>query len=85
MDEKSESRAGLRRLPAPVGTQESLPLGIETGQRLGAGEVGEVIAALAVLGLVVDDPVDDLDLADVEIALVVGGVVPGIPQAELDR
>ncbi len=43
-----------------------------------------MVAALAVLGLVVDDAVLDLDLAGVEVALEVGLVVPGVPQAELD-
>jgi hypothetical protein len=43
-----------------------------------------VVAALAVLGLVIDDAVLDFDLADVEVALEVGGVVLGVPQAELD-
>jgi hypothetical protein len=49
-----------------------------------------VIAALAVLGLVVDrravgPVVLDLDLADGEVALVVRLVVLGVPQAELDE
>ena len=43
-----------------------------------------MIAALAVLGLVVDDAVLDFDLAGIEVALEVGGVVLRIPQAELD-
>ena len=50
----------------------------------GAGEVGEVVAPFTVFGLVVDDAVFHFDLADVEIALEIGGIVPGIPQAKLD-
>jgi hypothetical protein len=46
-----------------------------------------MIAALAVLALVVDHPAlgIDLDLADREVALKVRGVVPGIPETELQR
>jgi hypothetical protein len=51
---------------------------------LRTGEVGEVVAALAVLGLVIDDAVFHFDLAGIEVALEVGGVVLRIPQAELD-
>ncbi len=43
-----------------------------------------MVAALAILGLVIDDLVFDLDLADAEVALEVGGVVLRVPQAELD-
>jgi hypothetical protein len=43
-----------------------------------------VVAALAVLGLVIDHAVFDFHLAGVEVALEVGGVVLRIPQAELD-
>ena len=70
---------------AAVRPEEGLTLRVEAGQRLGAGEIGEMVAALAVLGLVVDDAPLDLDLADVVIALEVGGVVLRVPQAELDR
>ena len=75
----------LRPVPAAPRPEEGLALGVEAGERLRAGEPGEVVAPLAVLGLVVDDLVLDLDLAGVEIALEVGGVVVGFPQAELDR
>ena len=75
---------GQRFAPIAVRPEESVALGIEAGQRLGAGEVGEVIAALAVLGLVIDHAVFDLDLAGAVVALVVRGVVPRIPQRELD-
>ena len=50
-----------------------------------AGEPGEMIAALPVLRLVIDDFVFDLHLPDAEIALEIGGIVLGIPEAELDR
>ncbi len=76
---------GGRTTPAPVGAEEGIALRVEARERLGAGEVGEVIAALSVLGLVVDDAVFDLDLSGGEIALEVGLVVPGIPETELDR
>jgi hypothetical protein len=44
-----------------------------------------VVATLPVLRLVIDDAVVHLDLADREVALEVGGIVAGVPQAELDR
>src|SRR3990172_1500161 len=75
---------GSRRLPTSIRPEEGLALRVEPGQRFGAGEVGEVIAALAVLGLVIDHTVIDLDLADGKIALEVGEVVPCVPKAELD-
>ncbi len=74
-----------RLVEPPVGAEEGLALGVETGQRLGAGEVGEVVAALPVLGLVVDHAVGDLDLPGGVVPLVVGGVVLRVPQGELDR
>ena len=76
---------GDRAVPAAVRAEERVALRVEAGQRLRAGEVREVVAPLAVLGLVVDDAVVDLDLARREVALEVGGVVLGVPQAELDR
>src|SRR3989304_2404358 len=77
------SGGGGGGVPAAVWPQEGLALGVESHHRFGGGQVGEVIAALAILGLVVDHPVDDLDLAERVIGLEVGGVVPGIPQAKL--
>ena len=71
-------------VPAAVTAQEGLALGVEAAAFGGAGEVGKVVAALAILGLVIDDAVFDLDLADGEVALEVGGVVLRIPEAELD-
>ncbi len=44
-----------------------------------------MIAPLAVLGLVVDHAVFYFDFAGVEISLEIGGVIVGVPQAELDR
>ena len=75
----------LRGVPAAVCAQESFALGIKASQRLGTGEVGKMIAALAVFGLVIDHAAFDLDLPGVEIALEIGGVILGIPQAEFDR
>ena len=70
-----------RLVESPVRAEEGLALGVEPGQRLGAGEVGEVVAALAVLGLVVDHAVGDLDLAGGVVPLVVRGVVLARPRA----
>ncbi len=75
---------GLRRVPATVGAEECLALCLEGDRRLRAGEVGEVIAPLSVLGLVVDDALHHFHFADVEVALEVGCVVLCIPERELD-
>ena len=73
----------IRPFPASIWAQEGIALGIEAGQRLTAGEPGEVVATLPVLGLVIDDTVLDLDLTDRVVALEVGGVVVGVPEAPL--
>ena len=75
---------GQRPVPAAVRPEERVAVGVEARRALRAGEEGEVVAPLAVLGLVVDHAVLDLDLAGREVALVVGRVVVGVPQAELD-
>ena len=54
---------GDRPIPAAVWAQERVTLRVEAGQRGRAGEEGKVVPPLAVLGLVVDDPVLYLDLA----------------------
>ena len=74
---------GLWLVPTAVAAEKSFALRIEAAWR-GAAEVSEVIAALAIFGLVVDDAVFHLDLAGIEVALEVGGVVLRIPQAEFD-
>jgi hypothetical protein len=60
-------------------------LGVVTGGRLGAGEVGEVGAALPVLASVANDAVVHLDLAHRIVPLEVRGIVLRVPEAELDR
>ena len=72
-------------IPAAPGPKEILPLGVEAFQLLGTGEEREVFAAFAVLGLVINDLVDDLDLAGGKIALEIGEVVERFPQAEFGR
>ena len=80
-----------RRLAeAVVGADERVAVGVEAvGPRVHAVD-GVVVAALAVLGLVehgrpVRAVLLDLDLADRQVALVVGLVVLRVPQAELDE
>ena len=73
----------LGRVKAVVQAQEGLHVGIETGDGRVHGVEGIVIAALTVLGLVVDDAVLDLDFTGGEVALEVQHIVRGIPQAEL--
>ena len=73
-----------RVVPTAIGAKECIALRVEAGKFFRAGEIREVIAALAILGLVIDDPVHNLDLAGAEIALEVGGVILGVPETELD-
>ena len=75
----------LGGLKATVRAQERFTLGIKPRQFFGTGKVSEVIAALAVLGLVVDHAIHHLDLTGAEVALEVGHVVLGIPQRELHK
>ena len=44
-----------------------------------------MVAPLAVFGLMVDDTVLHFNFAGVQVALVVGGVIPGIPETELHQ
>lgn len=43
-----------------------------------------MVAPLAVFGFVVDHALLNLDLTGIEITLVVGSVIPGIPQGKLN-
>ena len=72
-------------LKTTVRSQERVPLGVETGERLRAGEISEVVPALAVLRFVVNDAPLHFHLADGKVPLEVGGVVLGVPQAKLHR
>ncbi len=74
-----------RTVPAAVRAEEGVAVGVEAGELGGAGEEGKVVAPLAVLGPVVDDAAVHLHLAGREVALKIGGVVLGVPQAELHR
>jgi hypothetical protein len=75
---------GGRPVPSAIGTEEGVATGLKSGGLLRAGKVGEVVAAFAILGLVIDDAVLHLDLAGIEVALKVGGVVLRVPEAKLD-
>ncbi len=72
-------------VPPASRSEESLALGVEPRERLGAGEVRKVVAALPILGDVEDHRAVDLHLTGREVALEVGRVVPRVPQAELGR
>ena len=74
---------GLRVCRAAVYPAEGIPGGVEAVHRAVCPENGVVVAAFAVLGLVVDDAAFHLHLASGVVALEVGAVVHGIPQAEL--
>ena len=75
---------GQWRFPAAIGSQERLSLGIVAGELLGTGKLGKVIASFPVFCLVVDGCAKYLDFADVEVALEIGGIIPGVPEAEFD-
>ena len=74
---------GLRVCRAAVYAAKGIPGGVKAVHRAVCPEHGVVVAALAVLGLVVDDAALYLHLTGGEIALEVGAVVHSIPQAEL--
>ncbi|OQA15447.1 MAG: hypothetical protein BWY63_02928 [Chloroflexi bacterium ADurb.Bin360] len=73
---------GLRRSPTTVGTQEGFTLCIKARQGRGAGEVSKVIPAFTILGLVINDTIFHLHLANAEVALEVGRIVLRIPERE---
>ena len=71
------------RIKAPVRAQEAVTVRVEALHG-GVHRVhGVMVAALPVLGLVVDGAALYLHFAGGEVALEVGGVVLGVPQAEL--
>ena len=74
---------GLRICRAAVYAAKGIPGGVEAVHRAVCPEHGVVVAALAVLGLVVDHAALYLYLTGGVVALEVGAVVHGIPQAEL--
>ena len=66
-------------IPSPICSQERLSLRIEPGQRLRAGKVRKMIAAFAVLGLVINNPVLDFHLPGIQVALQVRRIVLCVP------
>ena len=68
---------------AAPGAQKGIPAGVKAVYRRVDGVQRVVVAALAVFGLVVDRAALHLDLTGGEVALEVGGIVHGVPQAEL--
>jgi len=65
--------------------QKGVAVGVEARDRSIHAVHRVVVATLAVFGLVVDRAVLDLHLADAQVALVVGLVVLGVPQVELEE
>ena len=74
---------GLRVCRAAVHTAKSIPGGVKAGDGGVGPEHRIVVAALPVLGLVVDGTRLHLHLAGGEVALEVGAIVHSVPQAEL--
>ena len=74
---------GLRVCRAAIHTAKSIPGGVKAGDGGVGPEHRIVVAALPVLGLVVDGTRLHLHLAGGEVALEVGAVVYSVPQAEL--
>ena len=75
----------LRVFKAVVQPQEGFHVGVEAVHGGVDGIEGVVIAALAVLGFVVDDAALHLHLAGGEVALEIQHIVLGVPQAELHK
>ena len=93
-DRRPAAGHGVARLPlrhdlrlgeAVPGPQEALAVGVEAGHRRVHRVDGVVVAALAVLGLVVDRRAVDLHLADREVALVVRSGRPRRPRGRTRR
>ncbi len=93
-DRRPAAGHGVARLPlrhdlglpeAVPEAEEALAVGVEAGHFRVHRVDGVVVAALAVLGLVVDRRAVDLHLADRQVPLVVVLVVRGVPEAELDE
>ena len=74
-----------RVVKAVVRAQEAVAVGVKAVDRCVHGVDGVVIAALTVLGLVVDRAALDLHLAGGEVALEIGRVILRVPQAELHK
>ena len=72
---------GNRLPPGPEAAQEGVPVRVEAGNRRVDGVERIVIPALPVFRLVVDGRAFELHLADVPVALEVGCVVHGVPEA----
>src|SRR5215469_7810130 len=72
-------------VPPAISPQEFVALRVEAGESLRTGEECKVITSFPVLGLVIDNSILDLNLADAEIALEVRGVVLRVPPAKFDR
>ncbi len=68
-----------RVIPPPVRTQEGFSLGVEPGQLFGAGKVSEMVTSFAVLGLVINDFIDQFHLSGGKIPLEVGRIVISVP------
>src|SRR5450755_3614381 len=73
-----------RPIPSARGAQERFALRVEPGGLGRTGEPREVIAPLAIFGLMIDDVVFYLHLSNAEVALKISGIVLRIPQAEFD-
>ncbi len=70
---------------AVIHTQKAIPIRVEARQFRVHGKEGKMVAALPVLRLVVDDRTLYLHFAGAQVALEVGLIVMGIPEAELQK
>ena len=68
-----------------IRSKEGIPLRVEAVQVFRACKISEVIAAFTIFSLVIDDSILNLDFTNIEIALEIGGIVLGIPQAEFNE
>jgi len=67
--------------PVAHGAQEGVPVRVPTGGVPVHGIIGIVVPALPVFGLMIEDPVLCFTFGNVQVPLIVGAVVHGVPQA----
>jgi hypothetical protein len=78
-------RDGVGPVEPVVRPEEGVTVGVEAGDGCVHRVEGVVVAPFPVLGDVIDGGAVDLDLAEGQVALVVGLVVEGIPQVVLGQ
>ena len=76
---------GLRFSEPVIKSQKAFPIGIEAIYICVYGIESVMIAALLVLGFMVNGAAVDFHFARIEIALEIGGIVVGVPKAPFEE